>query len=168
MGTPAGFAPTKDCFKRSRWFGKRHKTDAFTKLGEPAIRAACTPQTVLDRRFWCLVCFSSIHDPCWSRAQEKRAYSALHPQALTECSPLDFLTPSVAKADMTSKSFWRHYHIHNLTSRLLKGKGGKWPWEQLLMVKWQNWKRLLAICTGQKNTGRDICLVFCRASFSDW
>ena len=31
--TPAGFAPTKECFKRSRWFGKRHKTDAFTKLG---------------------------------------------------------------------------------------------------------------------------------------
>ena len=26
MGTPAGFAPTKECFKRSRWFGKRHKT----------------------------------------------------------------------------------------------------------------------------------------------
>ena len=25
--------PTKACFKRSRWFGKRHKTDAFTKLG---------------------------------------------------------------------------------------------------------------------------------------
>ena len=39
MGTPAGFAPTKECFKRSRWFGKRHKTDAFTKLGEPTIRA---------------------------------------------------------------------------------------------------------------------------------
>ena len=26
MGTPAGFAPTKECFKRSRWFGKWHKT----------------------------------------------------------------------------------------------------------------------------------------------
>ena len=26
VGTPAGFAPTKECFKRSRWFGKRHKT----------------------------------------------------------------------------------------------------------------------------------------------
>ena len=37
---PAGFAPTKACFKSSRWFGKRHKTDAFTKLGEPTIRAA--------------------------------------------------------------------------------------------------------------------------------
>ena len=29
----------------SRWFGKRHKTDAFTKPGVPTIRAAaCTPQ----------------------------------------------------------------------------------------------------------------------------
>ena len=51
VGMPAGFAPTKACFKSSRWFGKRHKTDAFTKLGEPTIRAACTPQTVLDRHF---------------------------------------------------------------------------------------------------------------------
>ena len=57
VGTPAGFAPTKECFKRSRWFGKRHKTDAFTKLGESTIRAACTPQTVLGRHFWCLFCF---------------------------------------------------------------------------------------------------------------
>ena len=51
VGTPAGVAPTKECFKRSRWFGKRHKTDAFTKLGESTIRAACTPQTVLGRHF---------------------------------------------------------------------------------------------------------------------
>ena len=51
VGTLAGFAPTKACFKRSRWFGKRNKTDAFTKLGEPIIRAACTPQTALDRHF---------------------------------------------------------------------------------------------------------------------
>ena len=51
VGSPAGFAPTKACFKRSRWFGKGHKTNAFTKLGEPTIRAACTPQTVLDRHF---------------------------------------------------------------------------------------------------------------------
>ena len=27
------------------------------KTGEPTIRAACTPQTVLDRHFWCLFCF---------------------------------------------------------------------------------------------------------------
>ena len=31
--------------------GRLHKT------GEPTIRAACTPQTVLDRLFWCLFCF---------------------------------------------------------------------------------------------------------------
>ena len=51
VGAPAGFAPTKECFKRSRWFGKRHKTDTFTKLGEPTIKAACTPKTVLGRHF---------------------------------------------------------------------------------------------------------------------
>ena len=33
VGTPAGFAPAKAYFKLSRWFGKRHKTDAFKKLG---------------------------------------------------------------------------------------------------------------------------------------
>ena len=46
-----GCDPTKACFKRSCWFGKWRKTDAFTKLGEPTIRAACTPRTVLDRHF---------------------------------------------------------------------------------------------------------------------
>ena len=42
-GTPADFDPTKAC--------KRHKTDTFTKLKEPTIRAACTPRTELDRHF---------------------------------------------------------------------------------------------------------------------
>ena len=45
VGTPAGFDPTKACFKRLCWFGKRHKTDAFTKLGEPTIRAPCIPHS---------------------------------------------------------------------------------------------------------------------------
>ena len=40
-GTPAGFASTKECFKRSRWFGKRHKTDTFTKLGESLPLCCC-------------------------------------------------------------------------------------------------------------------------------
>ena len=49
---PADFDPTKACFKRSRGLnGKRHETDAFTKSGEPTIRAACTPRTVLDQHF---------------------------------------------------------------------------------------------------------------------
>ena len=51
VGMPIGFAPMKECFKRLRWFGKQHKMDTFTKLGEPTIRAACTPQTVLDQHF---------------------------------------------------------------------------------------------------------------------
>ena len=52
VGMPAGFAPTKECFKRSlAGLAKLHKMDAFTKLGEPTIRAACTPH------FCCLFCF---------------------------------------------------------------------------------------------------------------
>ena len=38
-------------FQALHWFGKRHKMDAFTKLGEPTIRAACTPQTMFGRHF---------------------------------------------------------------------------------------------------------------------
>ena len=63
VGTSAGFAPAKECFRRSRWFGKRHKTDAFTKLGEPTITAAYIPQTVLCRwvaRQYCLTFQMSV------------------------------------------------------------------------------------------------------------
>ena len=67
VGTPAGFDPMKECFKRSRWFGKRHKTDAFTKLGEPTVRAACTPQTVLGRHFWGLSASFTIIWPSFPR-----------------------------------------------------------------------------------------------------
>ena len=41
VGTPAGFDPTNAYFKRSRWFGKRHKTDTFTKLGESLPLCCC-------------------------------------------------------------------------------------------------------------------------------
>ena len=51
VGTPASFDLMKACFKRMCWFGNWHKTDAFTKLGEPTIRAACTLQIVLDQNF---------------------------------------------------------------------------------------------------------------------
>ena len=33
VGTPACFDLTKSFFKRLHWFGKRHKTDVFTRLG---------------------------------------------------------------------------------------------------------------------------------------
>ena len=92
---PADFDPTKACFKRSRWFGKRHKMDAFTKLGEPTIRAACTPQTVLDRRFFYQ--YLAIFPAVLLYPQQNRAYSALHPQALTDRSPLDFQRSSIKK-----------------------------------------------------------------------
>ena len=61
MGTPTDFDPTKACFKCSCGLnGKRHETDAFRKLGEPTIRAACTPRTVLDQHFWCIFWFILI------------------------------------------------------------------------------------------------------------
>ena len=82
-----------------RWFSKRHKTDASTNLEDPTIRAACTPQTVLGRHFWCLFCFFNQYLAIFTAisvySQQKRAYSALHPQALTECSPLDFRRSSI-------------------------------------------------------------------------
>ena len=96
MGMPTGFDPTstKACFKHSRWFGKWHKTDAFTKLGEPTIRPACTPQTVLDWHFWCFFCFFyqylAIFPTVSLYPQQKRACSALHLQALTKCKSPGF------------------------------------------------------------------------------
>ena len=97
MGTPAGFAPMKECFKCSCWFGKCHKMDTFTKLGEPTIRAACTPQTVLGWDFSCLFCFFYQYLAIFPT---KCAYFMLHLQALTECSPLDFRTSSIPKIAM--------------------------------------------------------------------
>ena len=40
---------------------------------------------------------SVIFPTCSLYPQQKRAYSALHPQALTECSPLDFRRSSITK-----------------------------------------------------------------------
>ena len=113
VGMPAGFAPMKEHFKRSRWFGKRHKMDAFTKLGEPNIRAACTPQTVTDSAWlaflmpFLLLLPVSDHLSCgFTVLPTKRAYSALHLQALTECSPLNFQRSSVNKGiSVTSDIF---------------------------------------------------------------
>ena len=101
VGTPASFDLMKACFKRMCWFGNWHKTDAFTKLGEPTIRAACTPQTMLDQHFWCLFCFFyqylTIFPAVSLYPQQKHAYSALHPQALTEYSSPDFRRLSNAR-----------------------------------------------------------------------
>ena len=69
---------------------------------------------MFDRHFWCRSAFclrvSVIFPTCSLYPQQKRAYSALHPQAwtyiyiytaprpkaLTECSPLDFRRSSIA------------------------------------------------------------------------
>ena len=62
---------------------------------------ACTPQTVLDRHFWGLFCFFyqylAIFPAVSLYPLQKRAYSALHPQALIECSPLDFRRSSILR-----------------------------------------------------------------------
>ena len=103
VGMPACFAPTKECFnfKHSRWFGKRHKIDAFTKLGEPTIRVACTPQTtwpaflIILTPFLLLLPVSGHLSHSFTAPPTKCAYSVLHLQALTECSPLDFWRSSI-------------------------------------------------------------------------
>ena len=102
MGTPAGFAPTKECFKRSRWFGKRHKTDAFTRLGKDSrfyYHSCMNPTDSAWRAFLMpfprLLPVSGHLSRGFTVPSTKRAYSALHPQALTECSPLDFRRSSV-------------------------------------------------------------------------
>ena len=73
--------------------GRLHKT------GERTIRAACIPRIVFDRHFCChfwlnkiffLNRYPSIFVTGSLDPQQKRAYSALHPQSLTECSPLNF------------------------------------------------------------------------------
>ena len=78
--------PTKAC--------KRHKTDTFTKLGEPTIRAAWTPRKGAWPAFlmlFLLFLLVSIHlHHGLLYPQQKHAYSVLHPQALTKCSTLDF------------------------------------------------------------------------------
>ena len=51
--------------------------------------------TVPDRRFWCLFCFFSLG---FIVPPTKRAYSALHPQTLTECSPVDFRRSSISNS----------------------------------------------------------------------
>ena len=79
VGMPAGFVPAKACFKLSSWFGKRHKTDAFTKLGNPLSEPQCLPGIVLP--------IPGHLSRGFTVSATKRAYSALHPQALTECSP---------------------------------------------------------------------------------
>ena len=110
MGTPAGFAPTKECFKRSPWFGKRHKTDAFTKLGN-----ILSELHVPHRQ--CLTGISDAFSGHLTRGftvpPTKRAESALHLRALTERSPLNFRRSSIAAT-------W--FRRNNVTKSTLK-----WP-----------------------------------------
>ena len=99
IGLAAGFAPTKECFKRSRWFGKRHKTDAFTRPEGTYYQSCMYPH----RQYLAGIsnAFSASFTSIWPSFPRfyciptKRAYSALHPQELTECSPLDFRRSSI-------------------------------------------------------------------------
>ena len=71
--------------------GRLHKT------GEHTIRAACTPQTVLDWLFWCLFCFFYPYLAIFPAVllYLQQGSIRLHPQALTECSPLNFRRSSI-------------------------------------------------------------------------
>ena len=91
VGTPAGFDPTKLCFKCSCWFGKQHKTDG-------TYYESC--MYPMNWHFWCLFGFKkkgylTIFAMGLLYPQQKHAYSALHPQAPTECSPLDLKKSSI-------------------------------------------------------------------------
>ena len=68
------FNPTKAFFKWLRWFGKGHLLSELHVPHEQCLTG-----------FFCF-----FYQHLASSPQQKRAYSALHPQALTECSPLDF------------------------------------------------------------------------------
>ena len=90
-------------------------------------------QWALDRRFWCLFCLclrvSVILPTCSLYPQQKRAYSALHPQAwtcihrpclwaLTECSPWiseDRLLSEFLFAEHTSDSATKYNSFLNWT-----------------------------------------------------
>ena len=95
--TPAGSAPAKACFKLLHWFGKRHKMDAFTKLGEPTqyhYQSCMYPTDSAWPAFlmpFLLLLPVSGHVSCsFTVPPTKRAHSVLHPHALTKCSPLNF------------------------------------------------------------------------------
>ena len=84
---PTVFAPTEECFKRSRWLGKRHKLDAFTKLGGYYYQNCMYPINsawpAFLMPFLLLLPVSGHHSRGFTVPPRKRAYSALHPQALT-------------------------------------------------------------------------------------
>ena len=61
------------------------------QLGEPTVQFACSPRTVTECLIgisdafsaFCLRAFVTFPTPCSLYPQQKRAYSALHPQAWT-------------------------------------------------------------------------------------
>ena len=118
VGTPAGFEPRKAYFKRSRWFGKQHKTDAFTKL----VVSGSGPSELHVPHEQCMTSISEavsafskfIFYRCppmfvtGSPVPPTKAclYSALHPQALTEYSVLDFQSGGAASNAASFYGLW--------------------------------------------------------------
>ena len=65
---------------------------------------------------------SVIFPTCSLYPQQKRAYSALHPQALTECSPLDFRRSSIVA--WNAKRIYIHFRIDEWSRKLVSKSFG--------------------------------------------
>ena len=118
VGTPAGFEPRKACFKRSRWFGKQHKTDAFTKLvvsgsgaselhvpHEQCMTSISEAVSAFSKFIFCR-CPSMFVTGSPVPPTKACLYSALHPQALTEYSVLDFQSGGAASNAASFYGLW--------------------------------------------------------------
>ena len=113
--TGYGDANEGTCLKRSHWFGKRHKTDAFTKLGN-LLSELHVPHkqclTGISDAF--SASFTSIWPSFFTVPPTKHAYSALHPQALTECSPLNFRRSSIITINQPTHKPHKHESPHTV------------------------------------------------------
>ena len=95
MGTPTCFDPTEAFFKRSPWFGERHKADTFTTLGIPAVGVARAPRTSLDWHFWRRFLLLLFFFTVWNCELDIRTSTigettlSQHSWALTEFTPLE-------------------------------------------------------------------------------
>ena len=123
MGTPAGFCSNEGMFQafalvwQTAQNGRLHKTGGTyyqscmypTDSAWPAFLMPFLLHLPVDLattpRFFNLLC-----------PQQNRAYSALHPQALTECSPLDFRRSSIKK----EKKKMAHIKDITVTSKAFK------------------------------------------------
>ena len=103
---PTDSDPVKAYFKCSRWFGKRMPTQNWGNLlselhvpHEQCLTGISDVFSAFFNQYLSIFIRGSLYP------QQKCAYSALHLQALTECSPLDFQRSSIIKRNLV------HYHL---------------------------------------------------------